>query len=119
MPSATASTGSLDTEVFLPIGVVVGFVTSFYIVYVTQGRDQSADRPARTGRPPAPTQETTRPHDARQHRDRRSRMSGLHADLVLATVSTPPDGYVPPSIDEFFYDPLFGSRRLRASTASS
>ena len=28
---------------------------------------------------------------------------------VLATVSTPPDGYVPPSIEEFFYDPLFGS----------
>ena len=24
----------LDTSVFLPIGVVVGFVTSFYIVYV-------------------------------------------------------------------------------------
>ena len=38
------------TEVFLPIGVVVGFVTSFYIVYATHGRDQSAgrspDRPA-------------------------------------------------------------------------
>ena len=28
---------------------------------------------------------------------------------VLASVSTPPDGYVPPSIAEFFYDPLFGS----------
>jgi F-type H+-transporting ATPase subunit a len=28
---------------------------------------------------------------------------------VLATVSSPPDGYVPPSIEEFFYDPLFGS----------
>lgn len=28
---------------------------------------------------------------------------------VLATVSTPPGGYVPPSIGEFFYDPLFGS----------
>ncbi len=24
----------LDTEVFLPVGVVVGFVTGFYIVYV-------------------------------------------------------------------------------------
>jgi F-type H+-transporting ATPase subunit a len=29
--------------------------------------------------------------------------------LVLASVSTPPGGYVPPSIEEFFYDPLFGS----------
>ncbi|MCW2614193.1 MAG: atpB [Frankiales bacterium] len=28
---------------------------------------------------------------------------------VLANVSTPPDGYVPPGIEEFFYDPLFGS----------
>jgi F-type H+-transporting ATPase subunit a len=28
---------------------------------------------------------------------------------VLASVSSPPDGYVPPSIEEFFYDPLFGS----------
>jgi len=28
---------------------------------------------------------------------------------VLASVSTPPGGYVPPSIEEFFYDPLFGS----------
>ncbi|MBC7375297.1 MAG: F0F1 ATP synthase subunit A [Frankiales bacterium] len=29
--------------------------------------------------------------------------------MVLASVSTPPGGYVPPSIEEFFYDPLFGS----------
>ncbi len=28
---------------------------------------------------------------------------------VLAAVSTPPDGYVPPSIEEFLYEPLFGS----------
>ena len=28
---------------------------------------------------------------------------------VLASVSTPPDGYVPPSLEEFFYDPIFGS----------
>jgi F-type H+-transporting ATPase subunit a len=33
-------------------------------------------------------------------------MSGL---TVLANVSTPPEGYAPPSIAEFFYDPLFGS----------
>lgn len=30
-------------------------------------------------------------------------------DSVLAEVSVPPNGYVPPSISEFFYDPLFGS----------
>lgn len=29
--------------------------------------------------------------------------------VVLASVSTPPGGYVPPNIGEFFYDPLFGS----------
>ncbi len=28
---------------------------------------------------------------------------------VLANVSTPPGGYAPPSIAEFFYEPLFGS----------
>ena len=28
---------------------------------------------------------------------------------VLASVSSPPDGYVPPSIGEFFYDPIIGS----------
>ena len=34
----------------------------------------------------------------------------LHEEaVVLASVSTPPGGYVPPSIGEFFYDPLFGS----------
>jgi len=31
------------------------------------------------------------------------------AHPVLASVSTPPGGYVPPGIEEFFYDPLFGS----------
>lgn len=41
----------LDTAVFLPIGVVVGFVTSFYIVYVkTQAQDQT---PSRDSRPAA------------------------------------------------------------------
>lgn len=29
--------------------------------------------------------------------------------VVLASVSTPPGGYIPPNIGEFFYDPLFGS----------
>ena len=39
----------LDTSVFLPIGVVVGFVTSFYIVYVkTQAQQPVDSRPART-----------------------------------------------------------------------
>ena len=42
----------LDTAVFLPIGVVVGFVTSFYIVYVKtqeQAQTPSGDtRPAAT-----------------------------------------------------------------------
>ena len=42
----------LDTSVFLPIGVVVGFVTSFYIVYVKtqeQAQTPSGDtRPAAT-----------------------------------------------------------------------
>ncbi len=41
-----------DTEVFLPVGVVVGFVTSFYIVYVkTQQQFQTQggnSRPAAT-----------------------------------------------------------------------
>jgi F0F1-type ATP synthase assembly protein I len=36
-----------DTAVFLPVGVVVGFVTSFYIVYVkTQQQEQVDSRPA-------------------------------------------------------------------------
>jgi len=35
-----------DTGVFLPIGVVVGFVTSFYVVYAKHGRDQPAGSPA-------------------------------------------------------------------------
>ena len=36
----------LDTSAFLPVGVVVGFVTSFYIVYV-KTQDQPVDtRPA-------------------------------------------------------------------------
>jgi len=34
-----------DTEVFVPIGVVVGFVTSFYIVYAQHGRDQPDGSP--------------------------------------------------------------------------
>ena len=42
----------LDTSAFLPIGVVVGFVTSFYIVYVkTQQQTQTSmgdSRPAAT-----------------------------------------------------------------------
>ena len=42
------------TEVALPIGVVVGFVTSFYIVYATHGRDQPADRPVRDRSAPRP-----------------------------------------------------------------
>ncbi len=29
--------------------------------------------------------------------------------LVLASVSTPPEGYEPPSLEEFFYDPIIGS----------
>ena len=38
----------LDTSAFLPVGVVVGFVTSFYIVYV-KTQDQPVDtRPAAT-----------------------------------------------------------------------
>ena len=28
---------------------------------------------------------------------------------VLASVSTPPGGYVPPALEEFFYDPIIGS----------
>ena len=42
------------TEVALPIGVVVGFVTSFYIVYATHGRDQPADRSSRGRSAPRP-----------------------------------------------------------------
>jgi F0F1-type ATP synthase assembly protein I len=30
----------LDTSVFLPIGVVVGFITSFYIVYIKTNPDR-------------------------------------------------------------------------------
>ena len=38
----------LDTSALLPVGVVVGFVTSFYIVYV-KTQDQPVDtRPAAT-----------------------------------------------------------------------
>jgi F0F1-type ATP synthase assembly protein I len=38
----------LDTAVFLPIGVVVGFVTSFYIVYVKTQEQPVDTRPAAT-----------------------------------------------------------------------
>lgn len=45
-----------DTSVFLPIGVVVGFLTSFYIVYVkTKPLEQAA--PA-APRPPAARTDT-------------------------------------------------------------
>ena len=37
-----------DTSVFLPIGVVVGFVTSFYIVYVKTQEPPVDSRPAAT-----------------------------------------------------------------------
>ena len=38
----------LDTSVFLPIGVVVGFVTGFYIVYVKTQQQPVDSRPAAT-----------------------------------------------------------------------
>ena len=41
----------LDTSAFLPIGVVVGFVTSFYIVYIKTQQTQTSRgdiRPAAT-----------------------------------------------------------------------
>ena len=38
----------LDTSAFLPIGVVVGFVTSFYIVYVKTAEQPVDSRPAAT-----------------------------------------------------------------------
>ena len=38
----------LDTSVFLPIGVVVGFVTSIYIVYVKTQEQPVDSRPAAT-----------------------------------------------------------------------
>ena len=38
----------LDTEVLLPIGVVVGFVTSIYIVYVKTQEQPVDSRPAAT-----------------------------------------------------------------------
>jgi F0F1-type ATP synthase assembly protein I len=38
----------LDTSAFLPIGVVVGFVTSFYIVYVKTQEQPGDSRPAAT-----------------------------------------------------------------------
>lgn len=37
-----------DTEVFLPIGVVVGFVTSIYIVYVKTNLAADSSPAART-----------------------------------------------------------------------
>ena len=46
----------LDTEVLLPVGVVVGFVTSFYIVYVkTQVQAPTSSRDSR----PAATRNDT------------------------------------------------------------
>jgi F0F1-type ATP synthase assembly protein I len=36
----------LDTSAFLPVGVVVGFVTSFYIVYVKTQVQSGDSRPA-------------------------------------------------------------------------
>lgn len=36
----------LDTSAFLPVGVVVGFVTSFYIVYVKTQAQPGDSRPA-------------------------------------------------------------------------
>jgi ATP synthase protein I len=38
----------LDTEVLLPVGVVVGFVTSIYIVYVKTQEQPVDSRPAAT-----------------------------------------------------------------------
>ena len=38
----------LDTSLFLPIGVVGGFVTSFYIVYVKTQEQPVDSRPAAT-----------------------------------------------------------------------
>jgi ATP synthase protein I len=38
----------LDTSAFLPIGVVVGFVTSIYIVYVKTQEQPVDSRPAAT-----------------------------------------------------------------------
>ncbi len=38
----------LDTSAFLPIGVVVGFVTSFYIVYVKTSEQPVDSRTAAT-----------------------------------------------------------------------
>lgn len=40
----------LDTSAFLPIGVVVGFVTSIYIVYVKTQEPPVDSRPAATTR---------------------------------------------------------------------
>ena len=38
----------LDTSAFLPVGVVVGFVTSFYIVYVKTKPETAPPSGART-----------------------------------------------------------------------
>ena len=46
----------LDTSAFLPVGVVVGFVTSFYIVYV-KTQDQ-AQTPSGDSRPAATRNDT-------------------------------------------------------------
>ena len=45
----------LDTSAFLPVGVVVGFVTSFYIVYV---KTQQAQTPMGDTRPAATRNDT-------------------------------------------------------------
>jgi hypothetical protein len=107
------------TEVLLPHRRRGRFVTSFYIVYARKAGDQSADptrpRPAAT----RPTQETTRPHDARPHRDRRSRMTASWRVPSSRRSPRPPDGYVPPSIGEFFYDPIIGSGSSRSTASSS
>ena len=49
----------LGLAVLLPVGVVLGFVTSFYIVYMTQGRPVAPGRP-RPGHP-AGDRSTSRP----------------------------------------------------------
>jgi ATP synthase protein I len=48
----------LDTSLFLPIGVVVGFVTSFYIVYVKTQAQAQAQTPSRDSRPAATRNDT-------------------------------------------------------------
>jgi ATP synthase protein I len=47
----------VDTSVFLPVGVVVGFVTSFYIVYVKTQQQQHTQEQV-DSRPAAPRNDT-------------------------------------------------------------